>query len=211
MFRLGNNKLGKSILTWSIPAIKTCPGSTEACRSVCYADTGFFVSRSVSSSHQRNLELSKQDDFVKNAIKDLKSKKSKVVRVHVAGDLYDAEYALKWFEIMKACPDKRFFIYTRCWRVPEIEPILRGIAKLSNVRLWYSLDKDTGKPKHIPSGVRLAYMMLSDTDKPRYECTLFFRDNRRGVLKKVGSGMVCPVENGATPDMNCEKCKFCFK
>ena len=30
----GNGKVGQSIHLWSIPAICTCPGSTELCRSV---------------------------------------------------------------------------------------------------------------------------------------------------------------------------------
>src|SRR5437870_3893050 len=98
-FQQGNSKLGKKIWTYSIPAGDSCPGKTEACSEECYAAEGFFLMPNVKRSLQRNWDETKSPDFAAWAIGELKRVKAKVVRVHVAGDLYDATYAEKWLEI----------------------------------------------------------------------------------------------------------------
>lgn len=213
LFQQGNTKLGKKIWTFSIPAGDTCPGKTEACSKECYAASGFFLMPNVAKSLKHKWNATQLESFVSQAISELKSSKAKVCRVHIAGDLYDAEYAKKWLDIFKAVPECRFFLYTRSWRVPEIKTVIMKMARLSNVRMWWSTDKDTGRPNRVPKKVRLAYMQVAHNDVPRYKPDLVFRVDRLRdkVVKRVNTAMVCPVENGVTEDMTCMKCGFCWR
>jgi hypothetical protein len=138
----GNNKLG-AIVNFSIPAIKTCPGKTKFCSSVCYADKGYFKFHE--KIYNNNYEQSKHPDFIKTAIKDLKNIKPKIVRIHVAGDFYDADYIEKWMQIVKACPEIKFYCYTRSWSIPELRNKLEHLRQLPNIHLWYSVDYDNAK------------------------------------------------------------------
>ncbi len=212
-FQQGNSKLGKKIWTYSIPAGDTCPYKTDACSKECYAADGFFLMPNVKKSLQKNWDETKKDTFDQWAISELKRVKAKVVRVHVAGDLYDLAYVKKWYNIFKACSDTRFFIYTRSWIGKELRPAITKMAKLKNVRMWWSVDKDTGAPKRVPKNVRLAYMQTTHEDLPSYKVDLFFRVDRLydRVAKKINNALVCPVENGITKDMNCMKCGYCWR
>jgi hypothetical protein len=213
-FRQGNSKLGKKIWTFSIPAGGSCPGKTDACSKECYAADGFFLMPNVVRSLNKNWDETRQPDFVDNAINHLKKVKAKVCRVHVAGDLYDKEYAEKWLTIFKNVPDCRFFIYTRSWRIADIRPVITKMSRCKNVKMWWSVDKDTGKPKRLPQRTRLAYMQVDSTDIPAYRVDLFFRVDRamnQVSVKKINNTLVCPVENGFTKDMNCMKCGFCWR
>lgn len=211
-FQQGNSKLGKKIFTYSIPAGTTCPGKSKPCE-MCYAQEGFFQMPSVAKSHQRNWDETKDPGFAEWAIDELYRLKAKVVRVHVAGDVYDVAYAKKWLKIFKGCPDVRFFIYSRSWRIPEIRPFLVEMSKCSNVKMWWSVDWDTGKPANKPKTVRLAYMQINAADIPKFKVDLVFRvdELRNTIVKRVNGALVCPVENGVTENMNCMKCGFCWR
>ena len=82
----------------------------------------------------------------------------RVVRVHTSGDFYDAGYVRKWAEVARACPGTAFFAYTRSWRREEVLAELIGLARLPNVFLWFSEDRDTGRPPAVPR-VRRAYLL----------------------------------------------------
>jgi hypothetical protein len=212
MLARGNVKLGKQIWCFSIPAGPTCPGKSELCGSLCYAQKGFFVMPSVKRSQQRNWEASQLGDFVEHMTEEIRKRKCRVIRIHVAGDYYSAEYVRKWHQIVKACPDVIFFTYTRSWRVPEIDKELRNYVKLRNLRMWYSVDQETGYPKRVSKRVRLAYMSVALHDVPAHKSDLVFRDygGRAVVQKRMNGVLVCPPENGAT-DVTCEKCGVCWR
>lgn len=212
-FQQGNSKLGRKIWAFSIPAGSTCPGKTDSCSNECYAAKGFFLMPNVKRSLQANYAETQQPNFVSKSIAHLKKVKAKVCRVHVSGDLYDKAYAQKWLKIFKAIPDCRFFIYTRSWRIKDIKPVVVKMARLPNVKMWYSVDAETGQPKRVPKTVRLAYMQTSHEDVPAYPTHLIFRVDRLldRVAKKVNGVQVCPVENGVTQKLTCVKCGICWK
>lgn len=213
LFKQGNTKLGRRIYTFSIPAGDTCPGKTGTCGKECYAAEGFFVMPNVARSHLAAYNVTKSPSFVEDAVAELKKIKAKVVRVHVAGDLYSRAYAQKWLAIFRKSPQCRFFIYTRSWRIKDIRPVITKMSKLPNVRMWWSVDKDTGRPRSKPKTARLAYMQVDHSDIPIYKVDLFFRTGllRDRIIKSINKGLVCPVENGVTKDMNCMKCGFCWR
>lgn len=126
----GNSKLRDTFqtafLVWNLPAIVTCPYATEACKRNCYACKAERVYPTVTPSRYRNLEVSKQDDFVERMVYTIDAEyrsqrvqlwgKKLVVRIHESGDFYDKEYAMKWIRIAEHFADNDgiiFIAYTK--------------------------------------------------------------------------------------------------
>lgn len=207
----GNNKLGQGIFTFSLPAVTTCPGSSPACRAECYADRGRF--RWLRAVYNRKLEATREEGFAARVVAQIRRQFIGCVRIHVSGDFYSAAYVDAWIAVAKACPETRFYAYTRSWRVPEIRKALQRLARCKNVRLWYSCDRDTGIPDDVPKRVRLAWMQTAHDDVPP-RADLVFRvvRLRKVVAKRIGLALVCPVENGATKhNTDCGRCRVCIK
>lgn len=213
----GNHKLGlnSGIWQWSIPSIHSCPGRTSTCESICYANDGYYRLPGNQAIFNRNWVFSRTDEFVGWMVSELKRRHIAVMRLHVSGDLYDAEYAWSWYEIFRNVPRTTFFLWTRSWRLDWGPPIFARMSTLPNVWLWYSVDRESGFPARIPTRTRTAYVLTVDEEAPSYRCDLVFRDDhwRQGqVYKKVDGVMVCSVEQGvrrAVP-MTCARCKICF-
>jgi len=209
LFNKGNAKLGKNVLTWSISAVHTCPGRSKLCEGLCYADKSFFKMASVRGKHHKNWQFSQRDDLTK-LLKEVKH--GTLLRIHVAGDIYDAAYAKKWLYILKHSPHIKAWLYSRSWRVPDILATLEDMANLPNVRVWYSIDKETGVPTKLHRNVRLAYLSTDTYDQPPLASDLVFRDyvQRKEKTVHMSGVLVCPVENGKGWHGTCEKCKLCF-
>ena len=145
------------------------------------------------------------------------------MRIHVSGDFYDAGYVAKWARIARASPHTAFFAYTRSWRRGEVLAALAELARLPNLRLWFSEDRDTGRPPTMP-GVRRAYLLAdgdAESSVPE-DADLVFRvplPRRPGATqayarpaKRFNGVLVCPKEQ-AIPrqvDMTCSRCRICF-
>lgn len=210
LLSLGNKKVGECIHIWSIPAVDTCPGSTETCRRVCYATKARFLLDAVKDRLAWNLEQARRDDFVPRMVKEIKRRGCLVIRVHSAGDFFDGAYAEKWLSIMKQCPKPRYYWYSRSWRCPDVAPVLEQMAALKCCRAWYSIDVDTGLPEVIPPGVRLAFLQAAKDQMPELADMTF---RTRGLRKESRKGlpMVCASETGkGGEDLNCGSCKRCF-
>lgn len=212
-FTEGNNKLGK-ILNFSIPAIKTCPGKSTLCSSICYATRSHysFFKNKKDSLFERNWRRSKQKSFVEKAVAELKRSTNKLVRIHVSGDFYSPEYVEKWIQIVQACPEKRFWVYTRSWRLPEFRSVLVRLSRLKNIRVWFSADAETGVPARPPKRVRVAYLK-SQAEEKVPSCDLVFRDKPISKERQIREEetLICPKENGTGWEGNCRICKFCYR
>lgn len=207
-----NDKLG-NVLTFSLPAVQTCPGASGVCKEACYALKGRYHGHYIQTYLQRNYEISQCPDFHKVAVQVLNTnqrRKAKLLRVHPSGDLYDAEYTRKWLYIMQHTPQYTFWLYTRSWRIASILDVLTDMAKLPNAFVWFSCDAETGRPVSVPTNIRLAYMTVDAADEPRWEPDLYFRDYplRGTVTKNIRGTLVCPAENGIS-HTTCSKCLVC--
>lgn len=215
LFCEGNEKLGDRVLTFSLPAVFTCTGSTSLCRALCYVcrPQSRFNTSEVQSRYWQNWQLSLHPDFVDLVVKAYArlTRREVLTRLHVAGDFYDVIYASKWLAIMRACPRVTFWFYTRGWRDPSILPVLEAMAALPNVCAWYSCDRETGAPVSVPPRVRLAYVMVHKGDISPYPVDLYFRDRplTDSMAKFLGKTLVCPAENGAT-HTTCDRCRVCL-
>lgn len=210
----GNKKLGNSIYAWSITPGHgaSCPGETKTCGSLCYAKSGLFMMPSPQALHAVNFKKSKEQGFAKWMNAQLIAFRAKVLRIHVAGDFYSDVYLDKWLQIVQRNSRVKFFAYTRSWQPDAFidENRLLALAALPNMQLWYSADRDTGRPPIRPN-VRVAYMAIDAQDFPGYRPDLLFRVIRHTVKKKVLGVQVCPAENGVKLEnkITCERCQIC--
>src|SRR5262245_47254846 len=104
LLQQGNTKLGENIYHFSLPAWETCPGRSAACR-VCYARQGRYRTYVVRDVLHRSFQASLDDGFAQRMIREVHRRWCRVVRIHIAGDFYDSDYASKWVEIVRRCPD----------------------------------------------------------------------------------------------------------
>jgi len=213
LLTLGNGKLGASIFHFDLLPKVTCPGKSLICAQVCYALTGHFMFPQVRERLEWNYEQSRRPDFAARMSDEIHRKGVLVVRPHVSGDFYGREYTGKWLAIMRACPHVRFFAYTRSWRVPDIEPVLRLMADLKNVRLWYSADRDTGEPSDVPDGVRVAWLQDGKVGPELSDLVFRVRKLRREPRQRIGLALVCPHETPAGKErgVNCGSCGHCWR
>lgn len=205
-----NEKLGGSVFHFDIPPVRTCPGRSALCESVCYARTGRFLFPQVQERLDWAFEQSKRGDFVGRMADELYRKGVLVMRWHVAGDVYSPGYAKKIKAVAEARPGVRFYLYTRSWRIEPIAAILWEIAATENVCLWLSADDETGYPPQVPDGARVAWLQ---TDAVMEASDLVFAT--RGVRKepsRINLDLLCPAETdaGKRAGTTCSNCQFCW-
>jgi hypothetical protein len=142
-------------------------------------------------------------------IAEIRRKGVLVLRLHCAGDFYSPRYTRSWLEVMKACPNVRFYLYTRSWRVKDIAPVLEEMAALKCCRIWYSIDHETGVPAKVHLGVRLAYLQVSEDEQPELLDLLFVVKRLRSHAKRVALPLLCPHQMDKRD--NCGSCGKCFR
>lgn len=210
LLQLGNAKLGRAIHVWSIPAVDACPGSTAVCRNLCYATRHRFRFDSVKRRLAWNRRQCDREDFVDRMVAEIRSSGVLVLRIHVAGDFYDADYVRKWSAIVKRSPRVRFYGYTRSWRIAALALALEELAACRAMRLWYSFDDESGLPATLPPTVRLAYLQTT-TAAPPSAADLVFRPHGLRTLPELP--VVCDQEtpSGKQLGVTCGSCGRCFR
>jgi len=131
LFKKGNSKLSKDVLTFNLPAGQEVCG--RECVG-CYALREQKRWKNVRTSRDNMLNRSQQDTFIDEAISELKKFGKKYVRVHASGEFYSQEYVDKWLEIAKALPNLTFYAYTK----RESEFDFSGLHALPNFVLHNS-------------------------------------------------------------------------
>jgi Gene product 88 len=114
LLRRGNGKTGESVLTWSLPRIVTCPGHSRLCAGLCYGGRGNF--RLHYHDDVLNLAASQQPEFPRRMAWEIRRRFAVLVRPHVVGDYYSAASTRSWAQIARACPEVKFWSYTRMVR-----------------------------------------------------------------------------------------------
>lgn len=183
-----NTKLGAGIGAFSIPALSTCPGKTDYCKSVCYATKGFFKVRNVIGSLASNYDESLKESFVSLMNESISKAKVRSIRIHPSGDFYSEEYIKKWISIVDSNPNINFWVYTRSWRLPEMVLALKELANKNNVQMYASIDSTT--PESPPAWLRVANVV-------------------KDWESEADSFVKCP--NQKNKAITCEKCTYCFK
>jgi Gene product 88 len=218
MLTQGNHKLGSRLIwSFSLPSARSdiCKGMSGLCQHHCYARRLEELRPSMRARYQANYQLSLTPRFARRVQAFLVRRKIAVVRLHVGGDFYSQNYAHQWLRVMQCLPQVRFYFYTRAWRDEAIRLIFESMAVLPNCRVWYSCDRETGIPTHIPPNVRLAWLSITPDDLPPPSAVLVFRIRRlRSQQATHLNGVrVCPAEDGVerSQRVTCEHCQLCWQ
>jgi hypothetical protein len=147
------NKLSKTskldnILSWSLQAIETCPGSkasngqlVQAC-SGCYATTGCYNFKGTKAVRSDNKLAWQEATWVDTMVDALK--KQKYFRWFDSGDMYSLELANKMYAVMVATPHVKHWLPTRMHKFTKFTAILKAMQALPNVMVRPSSDAVDG-------------------------------------------------------------------
>lgn len=214
----GVNKVGTQASmknTFGLPAGSnfSCPGMTEVCGAVCYANKLEKAFPSMLRLVMRNwdqvreasyAELVAMLDTMLNTFEAEADKRGlpKFFRIHHDGDFFSEDYTLAWAEVIRRHADVHFWVYTR---VAQYAAMLHK-ANLANLSLYFSTDRanlETARAMKRTYGMRIAY--LADT----------FKDGQDVVKAMTGKpGAKCPEQTGALPLVStsgsaCVRCGLC--
>ncbi len=147
------NKLSKTskldnILSWSLQALETCPGSlsaagvlVDAC-SGCYATTGCYSFKGTKAVRADNKAAWQEAGWVDTMVAALK--KQSFFRWFDSGDMYSLSLAVKMYEVMAATPHVKHWLPTRMYKFAKFEAILAKMEALPNVMVRRSSDAVDG-------------------------------------------------------------------
>lgn len=203
-----NIKLGAVTYSFSLPAIVTCPGRTEACSGVrpgrkrpdCYAAKLEALRTSVRLAYADNLRAA-QDPAFPQQIARILQPLTGFFRLHPHGDLMSPEYATAILAAIRGAPGLVPFGFTRSWRVPAIRAaIVAAWGGVWPAWLLCSTDQDTGSlPADLVAlGAREARMDTSVSVRriragaekaPKGWC-----DEQRDTARKCSDCGRCPLQ-----------------
>ena len=149
MIKLSKTSKLDGILSWSLQALDTCPGSKDstgnlvpACQG-CYATTGNYRFANVKKPREFNREDWKRENWVNDMIYSLDS--SRYFRWFDSGDMYSIDLAWKILEVMRATPWVKHWLPTRMHKFAKFKDVIQSMQSLDNVVVRFSSDSVTGE------------------------------------------------------------------
>ena len=148
MLHLSRTSKLDGILSWSLQALDTCPGSVNADGSLvpacsgCYATTGNYVFSNVKAPRLANRIDWQRDELVSDMIDALES--SRYFRWFDSGDMYAIGLAEKMLQVMQATPWVKHWLPTRMMKFPKFARIIDTMQALPNVMVRFSADSIDG-------------------------------------------------------------------
>ena len=153
--------------SWSLPAIKTCPGARGAdgelvpvCKG-CYAAEGFYRMAPAVAVREHNLEDWKRDTWAAEMIAELDN--HRYFRWFDSGDCYTVALADKILEVMKATPWVKHWFPTRMGKFAKFQGVLAEMAALPNVVVRHSADDLNQRAPQAVGSVVVTDEALADT------------------------------------------------
>lgn len=148
MIKLSKTSKLDGIMSWSLQAIDTCPGSSDgngglvpACQG-CYATTGNYRFSNVKAPRLFNREDWQRTEWVDEMVQALDS--SRYFRWFDSGDMYSLDLAHKITEVILRTPHCKHWLPTRMHKFDKFKPIIQALNKLDNVVVRLSSDSVTG-------------------------------------------------------------------
>lgn len=149
MLRISKTSKLDGILSWSLQALDTCPGSVNsdgslvpACQG-CYATTGNYNYPNVKAPRIENREDWQRDSWVSDMVSVLESQR--YFRWFDSGDMYSIGLAEKILEVMKATPWVKHWLPTRMLKFKKFETVISEMQALPNVMVRFSSDSVMGE------------------------------------------------------------------
>lgn len=148
MLKLSKTSKLDGILSWSLQALDTCPGSVNpdgslvpAC-SGCYATTGNYNYPNVKAPRLANRLDWERDGWVSDMVQALES--SRYFRWFDSGDMYAIGLAEKMLQVMQATPWVKHWLPTRMMKFPKFANVIQRMQALPNVMVRFSADSIDG-------------------------------------------------------------------
>ena len=149
MIKLSKTSKLDGILSWSLQAIDTCPGSSDgkgglvdACKG-CYATTGFYQFAPAKNARSYNKEDFKRESWVSDMVLSLDS--SRYFRWFDSGDMYSLELAEKILAVMIDTPWCKHWLPTRMHKFAKFQSVIAKMQDLPNVVVRFSSDSVQGE------------------------------------------------------------------
>ena len=149
MIKLSKTSKLDGILSWSLQAIDTCPGSSDgngglvpACQG-CYATTGNYRFANVKAPREFNREDWKRPRWTTDMVLALDS--SRYFRWFDSGDMYDIKLAEKIYQVMSLTPWVKHWLPTRMHKFPKFAQVIAKMQALPNVVVRFSSDSVNGE------------------------------------------------------------------
>lgn len=199
-------------LSWSLPAIATCPGAIDAAGALvdacagCYAAQSRYLFGSVKAVRDHNLEDWQRPGWTDAMVAALDADRMVEFRRHLrrglsgatfrhffrwfdSGDIYRPELAQQILEVCRRTPETAHWIPTRARKAPAVAAVLAELEQLENVAVRHSSDGVHGE--------ELADAALSSTIVPnagnfvggkgRVECASWKRGGECGPCRACWS------------------------
>ena len=180
MIKLSKTSKLDGILSWSLQAIDTCPGSIDtvngglvpACQG-CYATTGNYNYPNVKAPRISNKEDWERVGWDRDMINALEN--SRYFRWFDSGDMYSIELAWKIFEVMRKTPWVSHWLPTRMHKFKKFDTVIHAMQALPNVVVRFSSDSVTGE---IVPGKTTSTIFSGDVPTGAFECKAYQHDGK---------------------------------
>jgi hypothetical protein len=179
MIKLSKTSKLDGILSWSLQAIDTCPGSSDgkgglvdACKG-CYATTGNYRFANVKAPRLFNREDWQRDDWVDEMVQALDS--SRYFRWFDSGDMYSLDLAHKITEVILRTKHCKHWLPTRMHKFDKFKPIIEALNKLDNVVVRLSSDSVTGG---VIEGLNTSTIFSDTLPDNATECQAYQHDGK---------------------------------
>ena len=167
MIKLSKTSKLDGILSWSLQAIDTCPGSSDgkgglvdACKG-CYATTGNYNYPNVKLPRALNREDWQRTEWVSDMVMSLDS--SRYFRWFDSGDMYSLDLANKMLDVMKATPWCKHWLPTRMHKFKKFHSVIAKMQALDNVVIRFSSDSVQGQ---LVDGVTTSTIFSDESQLP---------------------------------------------
>jgi hypothetical protein len=170
-FSEGNQKLKPDgIVSFNLIPLVTCPFA-GSCATICYAQTGLQWMRSGKLMRIGQFKATLSPSFVPRMTALIQGKGIPRIRFHDSGDFYSPEYLAKVMSIARACPETRFYVYTKS--IAWVQAYVDSEGLPSNVSVIQSrggkqdrlIRDDLGEAKIFPDIESLRAAGYSDTSE----------------------------------------------
>ncbi len=179
MIKLSKTSKLDGILSWSLQAIDTCPGSSDgngglvpACQG-CYATTGNYRFSNVKKPREFNREDWKRLSWVDDMVKALDN--SRYFRWFDSGDMYDLKLAKRIYLVMMLTPNVKHWLPTRMHKFDKFKGIIADMQKLPNVVVRLSSDSVTGD---VIDGLNTSTIFSGDVPEGVTECQAYQHEGK---------------------------------
>lgn len=149
MIKLSKTSKLDGILSWSLQAIETCPGSVakggglvDACKG-CYATTGFYQFAPAKNARAFNREDWERAEWIQDMVQGLQN--SRYFRWFDSGDMYDVNLANKILAVMIHTPWVKHWLPTRMHKFAKYQHVIKLMQDLPNVVVRFSSDSVQGE------------------------------------------------------------------